>query len=639
MRNKPNLIVLDTEVIGPNFLICTHTISSGKTRFFWNEDREEFRKLYANPNVTFITFNGLSFDAPLVQAFVNGQDGPQLKDIADAIIEQNLLQWQTTKQFKIGPIQADFIDIKEVAPGVMLSLKNYEGRMHFPHLQDMPIDHRQLTLTERERALVAKYCQNDEMATLALYKTIEQEVTLREQMGETYGIDLRSKSGAQVAKAILCKVCEIPRNDNPPPKSVRYTAPNFIDRSIPLIDALVRQIEAHEFEINPGNGSPKFPEFLREPIRIGEGVYQMGIGGLHSQHDTKRHLQPTPGRVIQDSDIASMYPSIILRAGIVPRIEGGKGQAFIDTYREIYEQRLEAKRRGDKMEANSKKLVLNSTFGLLGSVYCPFYSPDLMLAVTITGQLFLLQTIIRVQEIDGCQVMSANTDGIVTHRPTGTDVSPAFGVFEWEHVEYREIAWRDVNSYVAVTTDNKLKLKGAFAPAGVNENGNPTFQICADAAAQYLLDRTPVEETINACDDIRQFVAIRNVTGGGVQHLYSRKVDDWVLEEDLGTAANVWFSAQTGKRVKRKSRPAPLEVAAGGKAFGRVARWYRSTRNYMPLTYASSGNKVPDTDQAHLCMELPEAMPRDVGFDWYAQRARELLASAGVTLGDTNETT
>jgi hypothetical protein len=171
------------------------------------------------------------------------------------------------------------------------------------------------------------------------------------------------------------------------------------------------------------------------------------------------------------------------------------------------------------------------------------------------------------------------------------------------------------------------------------ENGNPTFQICADAAAQYLLDRTPVEDTVNNCDDIRQFVAIRNVTGGGVQHLYTRKVDDWVLEEDLGTAQNVWFSAQTGKRVKRKSRPAPLDVDAGGKPFGRVARWYRSTRNYMPLTYASSGNKVPDTDQAHLCLELPTEMPSDVDRVWYVERSKELLATAGVTVGETNATT
>lgn len=645
MRNKDYLIVLDTEVIGPNFLICTHTIRSGKTRFFWNDDREQFRKLYENPNVTFVTFNGMSFDAPLVQAYVNGQSGQQLKDIANAIIEQNLMPWQTRTQFDIGDIRADFIDIKQVAPGVMLSLKTYEGRMHFKRLQDMPIDHTQQTLTERQRSTVESYCLNDVMATLALYKTIEQEVALREEMGENYGIDLRSKSGAQAAEAVLRKVCEIPRRDIAVPRSVAYKTPGFVKTANTAILALIKQIEEHEFLINPNTGSPVFPDFLKAPIQLGHGTYQFGIGGLHSQHDTQRHLVASQTLALADWDVVSYYPSLLIKAGLIPKLADGKGALFLATYTDIFNRRIEAKRSGDKMTANSLKLVLNSTFGKLGNQFCSFYSPDLMLAVTITGQLNLLCLIDAMEKLPTVRCESANTDGVLlAYHPDAANMVKAAIManstltgFEYEETPYREVAQRDVNSYVAITTDGKPKRKGAFALAGVMENGNPTFQICADAAAQYLLDRTPVEDTVNACRDIRQFVAIRNVTGGGVQHLYVRKVDDWVLEEDLGTAANVWFSAQTGKRVKRKSRPAPLEVAAGGKAFGRVARWYRSTRNYQPLTYASSGNKVPDTDQAHLCLELPEAMPADVDFDWYAQRARDLLASAGVTVGEENE--
>lgn len=634
------LVGLDVEVIGDTFLIVTHTLRSGRTRHFWESDRAEFVRLYRNPNVTFITFNGLTFDAPLVQAFVDGRIGPALKAIANTIIEEGLQPWQTHTRFDIEPVEADFIDLKEPAPGVMLSLKTYEGRMHYPHLRDMPIDHNaDITNDPRARQLVLDYCVNDVLATVELYKIIEPEITLREKMGETYGLDLRSKSGAQCAEAILRKVCNIPRNDKRPPVSVRYKAPDFIETTSPEIRRLIEQIEDHAFAINQGNGSPAFPQFLTAPIKINKGTYQFGIGGLHSKHDTKLHLQATDERLISDFDVASYYPSLMLKAGIVPKLDGGKGQVFIDTYRKLFDDRIAAKRRKDTDTANSLKLALNSTFGKLGNQYCSFYSPDLMLAVTITGQLNLLILIDQLERIPGVETVSANTDGIMLAYPPSAaaavqavfDANSQRTGFEYEQTPYREIAMRDVNSYLAVTLDGKVKRKGAFAPAGVMQGTNPTFQICAEAAARFLQDRTPIEKTISECRDIREFISVRNVTGGGVQHLYSRQIDDWVLEIDTNSKDNVWHSPSTDRRVKRKSRPAPIERLAGGKPFGRVARWYRSTRNYMPLTYVTSGNRIPDSDKAHLCLDLPTEFPDDVDIDWYINRAKEMLESAGLS--------
>lgn len=636
-------IITDTEIIGHTFLVVCRTVESERIRHFWHSDLEAFKTFAANPNLTFVGFNSYNFDSLLIQAWMDGASGAQIKNIANKLIEQGMNAWQTRQTFDIAYPQLDWIDLKEPAPGVMLSLKIYEGRMHFPHLQDMLIDHTtDISDDPTAQQTVLEYCINDVLATEALFKTIRSEIDLRVEMSEQYGVDLRSKSGAQAAEAILRKVCNIPRQEIEIPPVVRYNTPSFIKTDNPTILSLIEQITAHRFEINQANGSPVFPSFLKEPITINSGQYQFGIGGLHSQHDTKLYIEASDTLAIADWDVASYYPSLLIAAELVPELPQGKGEVFLETYKTLFNERIAAKRNGDKATANSLKLVLNSTFGKLGNQFCSFYSPDLMLAVTITGQLNLLCLIAELEKIPTVRCQSANTDGVMlTYHPDHTQAvvdtiaaNSKLTGFEYEETLYREVAMCNVNNYIAITTDGQAKRKGVFGKAGVMEMGNPTFQICAEAAACYLQDRTPVEQTIKECHDIRQFVSVRNVTGGGIQHPYTVKCDDWVLVKDLGTKDNEWFSKRLGRTVKRKSKPKAVEVGAGGKSFGRVARWYRSAKNYRALQYCSNGNKVPDSEQARLVLELPDEMPSDVDYEWYIERSKNLLADAGVTLGD-----
>ena len=82
----------------------------------------------------------------------------------------------------------------------------------------------------------------------------------------------------------------------------------------------------------------------------------------------------------------------------------------------------------------------------------------------------------------------------------------------------------------------------------------------------------------------------------------------------------------------RKSRPKPVIEYRGGVPFGRIARWYMTTENIPPITYVGSGNKVPKTDGAKLCMTLPDELPTDLDIDWYVNEAMSILADIGVKL-------
>ena len=652
--------IFDSELIGtekPHFLIKVKIHETAERFTFWHHKKghtAKFERMLARDDLTWVGFNSENFDRPLIAAAVAGYDELDLKQIAQAIIDEEMRSWETYREFNLDFVEYDHIDLKEVPPGVMLSLKVYEGRMHSPTIQDMPFDHRYDLHTPKEFKTVETYCDNDIDETERLFVTVRKELELRAQLGEQYDLDLRSKSDAQCAEAILKKVCSIGNKDKIVPRYVEYRTPDFIQTDSQVINELIDQIEDHLFKINHANGSPEFPEFLTDPITLNGGIYQFGIGGLHSKHDTQYYEEASDKLWISDVDATSYYSNIMMRAGLIPNLGGNKGEKFLAAYGDIYEARIAAKRAGDKRTANTLKIVLNGTFGKLGSIYCSFYAPELMLAVTLTGQLNLLCLIWELEKIKGVYIASANTDGIMICYPPAKRQQVIKTIqanakrtgFEYEETPYRRVAMRDVNSYIAITEQREsvivppkgspvivppsasvAKRKGAYAKSGVMENVSPTFQICAEACTEYLLHGTPVEETIRRCTDIREFISIRGVTGGGVQHTHEVEVDDWVGEPRNWRRPH-WPPDK--KSETRVSRPKPVLEGRGGVPFGRVARWYMTTQELPPITYVKSGNSVAGTKGGKLCLTLPDKLPKDLDFNWYVNEAKKMLGNAGV---------
>ena len=655
-------IVFDTEILGlrrPVFLVCAKVVETGERFTFWHDKRGQtakLEKMLADPSYTWVSFNGTNFDAPLIAAAVAGYDEEDLKKIASEIITNEMRSWQTYRQYNLDYLNYDHIDLIETAPGVMVSLKTYAGRMAFPSMVDMPFHHDEEIDTPKKRKIVEDYCHNDCDVTEALFKKLSTEIELREVMGVEYNLDFRSKSDAQIAEAILKQEVGISNQDKQVPNYVEYKAPSFIKTRSKALKALIYAFENECFAINRGNGSPVEAEWMKEPIKVGSGLYKVGLGGLHSQHDKRLHLEASESLLLSDFDVASYYPNIMMKAGLIPRLGGNKGQLFLDEYRTIYDRRMEAKRSGNKKVANSLKILLNGTFGKLGSIYCAFYSPDLLIAVTITGQLNLLCVIDELEKLKDVRVDSANTDGVlVAYPPAQRDAVLAVFArnakrtgFEYEETPYRTMAMKDVNNYIAITADlagaiiepkqivyapakpGVAKTKGLYADAGLMKN--PTMQICSDAVVAYLRDGTDIAEYIQSCDKPEDFMAIRNVKGGGVQHKKMELVDDWELAEDYGTKENLWQSPSTGKYVTRKSRPKPFAAFSGGVPFGRVARWYMTTQSMPPISYVGSGNKVPKTEGARVCMTLPDTLPPDLDIDWYVGEAHQILSDIGVVI-------
>lgn len=633
-----NHAVFDTEIIGthkPVFLICVRIIETGEKFAFWHHRKGHLKAvidLINRADLTWVSFNGIKFDAPLIAAWVAGRTVLEIKQLATRMIEERLMPWDVYGMLGVSGLPIDHIDLIEVAPGVMISLKTYGGRMHMKHMQDLPFDHNK-DLTPKECKLLEQYCFNDIDATEALFHTLSEQIELRKSMSIEHGIDLRSKSDAQMSETILKKIVGVRKSGNMP-SSVRYVAPAIVKTKNAFLLGLIRDLEKEVFKINFKNGSPIEPDWMKEPFYFGGGVYKFGLGGLHSQHDIGVRYEVDDEWMISDIDAASYYPSILLNCGLVPKLSGDKGEAFLDAYADIYHRRLDAKEAGDKATANSLKIALNGLFGKLGNLHSAFYSPDLLLAITITGQLNLLDLISNLSKGRGSEVISANTDGImVRYKAVQRDKMLAIVKahakktgFEYEETRYRKAGIANVNNYVAIGLDGKMKLKGLFAEAGVLQNKNPTAEVCAQAAAAYLVDGTRPEDYVFNETDIRQFVTIRGVSRpGGVQHTKTRMVDDWVEIED-----RVWQCKD--KFVKRKSRPPAVEEHYGGVPFGRVARWYMTTEKLPPIQRVDNGYLVAKTEGARLCMTLPDELPKDLDKGWYVKEAYQMLKNMGVRI-------
>lgn len=202
------------------------------------------------------------------------------------------------------------------------------------------------------------------------------------------------------------------------------------------------------------SGAVTMPPSLEEfTVSLGKSVYKLGIGGLHST-ETKVSYKADDNFLLEEFDVASYYPAIILNQGLYPK---HLGPNFLNVYRSLVSRRLKAKREGDKITADMLKIVINGSFGKFGSKWSALYSPDLLIQVTITGQLSLLM-LIESLELAGISVVSANTDGIVTRYPKVMKDTCVKIISEWQKItnfelektDYSAIYIASVNNYIAI---------------------------------------------------------------------------------------------------------------------------------------------------------------------------------------------
>lgn len=578
-----------------NYFLTLFTNDQGKSKSYEifddddsGFDREAIAKLITTTGVELVTFNGNSYDVPMLMLALSGESTRGLKAASDGIITQNIRPWNFYRDNGLVEPELNHIDLIEVAPGVV-GLKMYGGRLHFLKLQELPVPP-DAVLTREQANDIKKYCKNDTLVTKRLFEELEQAIDLRRLMSEQYGVDLRSKSDAQIAEAVLREEYKRLAGSTPPKTEINYMSfyyepPSYIKFVGEDLMSKLKIIESAEMVIEE-SGHVKMPKEIADmKIEIGGNKYKIGIGGLHSQESEACHVSDDEFLMI-DRDVTSYYPNLMLNMDMSP---GSFGEYFPVVYRKILEERLIAKAAGDKVKSDSLKITLNGTFGKTSNKYSLLYSPKMMIRTTLTGQLSLLM-LIEVLERFGVPVVSANTDGIVLKCPRKKKEQLDWIISKWEkhtnleteETVYQALYSRDVNNYIAITENGKAKAKGVYGNPGLSKN--PQNTICSEAVTEMLRSGTPVAETIRGCKDIGKFITLRTVKGGAEKN---------------------------------------------GQPLGKAIRWYYAKGETGTINYITNGNKVPRTEGAKPLLDLPDNLPEDLDYDWYIRECDEILMDLG----------
>lgn len=232
-------------------------------------------------------------------------------------------------------------------------------------------------------------------------------------------------------------------------------------------------------------------------------------------------------RILRNYDVASYYPSMMIKNGYTSRNIPSPA-----VFEKVYNDRIAAKKSGDKKTADSLKLILNTTYGASLAETNPLYDPLMGRSVCISGQLYLLELAQRLYtEVADLKIVQLNTDGL-TLEFDDTQYSQVMAILdEWqertgfvlEEDKIRKLIQKDVNNYFLMFESGKVKTKGAYFSMGIAPAGafsiNNNFVIVKQAVVDYFVNGTPVEQTINGCEDIFQFQIIAKA-GGGYKSVY-----------------------------------------------------------------------------------------------------------------------
>lgn len=516
-------IVWDIETYPNCFILCAEHAEYPLT---WAYEVSQFRDDTAelmdwllwlkDQGAEMVGFNNVGFDYPVLHMLI------QMRKASPATIyEKAMAIIQSEEKFAHMVYPSDRfvpqIDLFKINhfdnKARSTSLKALEFNMRMDNISDLPFPVGTM-LNQEQIKVLRDYCAHDVRATKQFYHQNLDKIRFREELTAKYGRDFMNHSDVKIGKEIFqmelekagVQCYEYGPNGRQPKQTRRSVidlnecVPHWITFKNPEFQRIKDFFASQKITETKG----VFKDVI---ARVGGLDFVFGSGGLHASVENE-YLTANEDMMILDVDCTSLYPSIAIENGYYPEHLGPK---FVEVYRGIRTQRVSHKK-GTAING-MLKFALNGAYGSSGEEFSFFHDLRYLMRTTLGGQLMLAQLSERLLNVDGLQIIQVNTDGITMYFPRILEKQVWEICHQWEKetrltlesVEYSRMVIRDVNSYICMRTDGKVKRVGAYEH-DVEWHQNASSLVVAKVAEQVLIYDKPLRETIINWPDKMDFM-------------------------------------------------------------------------------------------------------------------------------------
>ena len=613
IRNCP-VITYDIEVFPNVFHCCCKNTETGQLyKFELSERKRDLISLvyfFMEKNVIFCGYNNKHYDDVIINYIIYHygilihksveQVCESLYNLSNAVIKATTMEeiskfkkWKYAHYF----YSMDLLTM-QFSSKLRVGLKSMQVTMHYKNVQEYDGDFgAYLPVYEIDKMIA--YNINDVESTEELLNRLKKDVELRLFIQDEYGIDALSMDSVKFGETILAKkYCEatgISMNelkemrspmDYIPLKDVIFP---FIKYKNPIFQDVLEDMKGQIVYSKERKGYEK--KFVLSNV-----VYSIGVGGIHSINKPMI-FRPGPDEYVGHYDVASMYPSLLIKHKLTPR---HLGESFLKVYEQLYHERIEAKHSGQKLKNLALKLTLNSVTGKMQQEESWMYDPFNVFRIRINGQLILLMLVDRLLELN-CEIVQINTDGVmfIAKKTAKDEIQETVSEVEritqltFESDNYEAFYQYAVNDYFGVVDGYEqshdpelIEKRGMFRTEPVLGKGlAPT--VIPKAVINYFLTKQSVSEFIRQQTDIHDFL----------------------------------MSQRTDKKFK---------VRHGNRFVQRINRYYASTNGYSLYKVDKDGKEENMLTKSGVTIlnkmdDLP-ITERHINYNYYISEANKIIA-------------
>ena len=540
------MIFYDFEVFKEDWLAVFIDVTRKTEKVIINSP-DELKALYeANVKDIWVGYNNRHYDQYIMKGILLGMNP---KEINDFIIVQNREGWQFSGAFgKLPMINYD------VMPNPPIGLKTLEGFLGSNIKEtEVPFDiDRKLTKQEIEQTIF--YCRHDVEQTIKVFLQKVDDFnsmhTIVQKFPDMVSMkDIGDSEARITAKVIGCQKQNF--NDEfdyfflpcLQLKKYKYVQDWFANAKEDCTKDMKKNYEIAKEKLATAKSKTQVTKWKKEMEKCNWGdewrwtqyfysrsletvaggiPHTFGFGGVHGA--TAEPIHATG--LILHVDVNNYYPSMLLAWELVTRAatNGNYGLVY-QTRKALKKLQVAAAKAGNRKEAKSLKKqqlpykkMLNALSGGMKDKTNPAYDPRNNNCMCINGQLMLLDLIEHLEVVPGFELIQSNTDGLIIRIPDDDDCFEMVDdiCYEWEMRcstdkceilleldNISEIYQKDVNNYLWVDSEGGVERIGLYLKElSAIDNDLP---ILNKALVEYMVHKTPVEQTINQCTDLIEF--------------------------------------------------------------------------------------------------------------------------------------